>query len=545
MDDNLLQKTTSYFDSVNFNELIELWLDDVFENEFTDVEESNMSLGILFINDPKETLLKICSVCEKWIKKPNDYDLDETNTGNVSTRPVEVLWTYLNEMDIKVKQILGIIYFLCSRALKNNSSEEDKEIGLLSAKWYFCCLRVPGSSAYSVYKANLFRLCIDCFQISHMEDLLPSMVSSIDSLIPLLTVCHLGSDSTTVDYVIAKLCELVSSEQSSTSLNFDLDILSMSERERRRRSFSFILTSLAFQGLSALISSDLNGEKDYIYSVILSNLNRHILCSKVKKSNIPAKFMCIKDNCVSYICYNLKKDSEVCSRLTLTSLKRLCLSVSDKAEFRAAVSSAIVTMLYNLHVQDFVEFIQWLLLLVDAAEGNNRVFALEVMGLLLGEVPQVDKEGLPETLEIYLTPIPIIFAVLTRCDDVSPAVRTKALGVLSQHMEHMLKALMDMDFSNFPEEEFDEGIETLDINGENRSFWYNFMSLKDIVDEMSNILHRRVEDNNGMSRKAALQALENIVSFDVAYLTNENLKVRKCIFLNFLFTVMKSLTVYG
>ncbi|KAF8767087.1 condensin-2 complex subunit D3-like [Argiope bruennichi] len=525
MGDNLLQKTSRYFDSVNFSELIESWLEEVFENEFTDVEDINMSLGILFTDDPKDTLLKICDVCEDWIKKPSDFDQDESSMGNVSTRPEDVLWTYLNEMDIEVKHILGIIYFLCSKALKNTSTEEDKVIGLISAKWYFCCLRVPGSSAYSVYKANLFRLCMDCFQIVDIENLLPEMTSAVESLIPLLTVCHLGSDSTTVDYVIAKLCELVGSEQSSASLNFDLNILSMPERERRRRTFSFILTSLAFQGLSTLINSDLNGEKDYIYSVILSNLNRHILCSRVKKTSIPAKFMCVKDNCVSYICYNLKKDPEICSKLTLTSIKRLCLSVSDKAEFRAAVSNAVVTILYNLQVQDFVDFIQWLLLLVDAAEGSNRVFALEVMGLLLGNFPQINKEGLPEAMEVYLTPIPIIFAILTRCDDVSPAVRTKALGVLSQHMQHMLNALMDVDFSNYVGEEFDEEIESYDINGENRQFWYKFSSFKDMVDEMNNILHRRVEDNNGMSRKAALQALENIVSFDVIYLTDENLKL--------------------
>ncbi|GFU09250.1 condensin-2 complex subunit D3 [Nephila pilipes] len=539
MVDSLLHFTSQYFDSVNFTELDETWIDEVIENEFTDVDECELSTSFLFDGEPSYVLLNICRICNNWTLKPTTDDFEESDAGNVSTRPEEVLWTYLDQMGISIKQISAVIFFLCSKAVKVNSSHDDKKIGLLSAKWYFCILRVPGSSAYSVFNSNLFRLSIDCFQVADLIDskdalfkwrdfeaLFPTMISTLQSVVPLMSVCHFGTDSTTVDHVIRKLSELVVAEISNSRLNFDLDFLTVSERDFRKYSKSYVLTCLAYHGLSTLLNSDLNGEKEDIFAVVLSFLKHHILCVKTKKTPIPAKFLTIKDNAVLFICHHLENNKELFSTLTLNFLKRLCLSVIDKVDFRAVVSHAILSIMLHLKVLNLIEFIQWLLLLVDAAEMSNRVFAIEILARLLNDIPQVDREGLPDSLEVYLSPLPIIFAILTRCDDVSPAVRTKALNVLAQNMKCILKALMEnQDPSIFPEEEFDEDLNNFEVNGEHRSFWYRFSSFEDRVKEIINILHRRIEDNNGIARKAALQGLENIITFDPVYLTDENLKL--------------------
>ncbi|GIY98922.1 condensin-2 complex subunit D3 [Caerostris extrusa] len=435
MANNLLHITSELFNSINFKELDERWLDEVICNEFTDVQENNMSMGTLFPGDYTTAVLDLSRVCEAWIPKASD-------SGNVSTGPEKVLWPYLKKLDVSVRQIQGLIYFLCSKALKTTSSNDVKEIGLLSAKWYFTCLRVPGSRAYAVSNSSLFQLCIDCLQIPDIdsqdaafkwqdfETLLPIVISTMESLLPLLIVYDFGSDLTVIKHVIHKLYELAGSEFSNTPIDFKLNFLNIPEKEQIRQ--------------------------------------------------------------------------------------------------RAILSHAILSIMLHLLNQDVAVFIKWLLELVDDTDMNNRIFTLEMLGIILGNnLPQIGKEGLPENLQMYLSPVPIIFSILTRCDDTSPSVRSKALCVLSQHMKHILDVLMELrNPSNFRDEEFDdEEMDNNDINGQHRSFWYNFSSFKDTIEEINNILQRRIEDNNSATRKASLQALENIICFDVTYLTKENLKL--------------------
>ncbi|GFX45903.1 condensin-2 complex subunit D3 [Trichonephila clavipes] len=539
MVDDLLRLTSEYFDSVNFSELDEAWIDEVIENEFTDVEECKTDTNVLFAGDPLDILKNICLVCDGWTFKPVEDDFDESDAGNISARPDKVLWTYLDSMDITVKQICVLIYCLCSKAMKINSSHEDKKIGLLSAKWYFGILRVPGSSAYSVFNSNLFRLCVDCFQVADLidckdalfkwrdfESLFPTMISALQSLVPLMNTCHFGTDSSTTDHVIHKLSELVVSEISNPKLNFDLNFLVLSEKEfRRKYSWSYVLTCLAYQGLTSLINSDLNGEKEHNFETVLSVMNNHILCVKTKKAPIPVKFVTIKENAVSFICHHLEENKEFSSKLTQTTLKRLCFSVIDRADFRQTVAKSILAIMLHLKVEDIAEFIQWLLLLVDAHDMNNRVFGIEILGFLIETLSKIDKEGLPESLEVYLSPIPIIFAILTRCDDNSPSVRSKALSVLAQNMKGILEILVIQEPSLYLKENFSEDVNNFDQNGEHRLFWYNFSSFEEIADEIMSILHRRMDDNNGTARKSALHALENIMSFKSSFLLDENLKL--------------------
>ncbi|XP_042897875.1 condensin-2 complex subunit D3 [Parasteatoda tepidariorum] len=541
--DSLLNDTNTYFDSINFGEINERWIDEVIENEYNDVEENPMTTSILFADDPFKTLDKICLICEKWFERQSNVSEDSsfaTNTDDSAQE--EVLWTFLNNLDISVKQVLGMIYLLCSKALKTSSSLEDKKLGLVSARFYFICLKIPGSSAYSVFHPNLYRTCVDCLQMpSHVpetkdtvyvwrdfEALLPAFISTLDALIPLLNDFHLGSDITTVDFTIQKLTELFACEASNNKLNFDVNLLDMSKDERRRRySRTSTVTLLVSQGMLILARAEMNGDKESNCSFILSGLNTHILCAKIKKATtIPHKFVVIKDNAVSFVKYNLAHNQELFSKPTETTLKRLCLQVSDKSDFRATVSYAIFAIMFDLVVCDLVEFLQWLLLLVDSADTNNRTFALEVLGLLLSEnVPGVDKTGLPDSAEVYLTPIPVIFSILTRCDDIASGVRSKALTVISQHTKKLLESLTEFmkDPSTAKTEDLEEIVES-DVNGENRAFWYN-LDYRGILDEIAAIIYRRAEDSSANAKKAALQALENLILFDPVYLSADYLKL--------------------
>ncbi|GIX68043.1 hypothetical protein CDAR_103841, partial [Caerostris darwini] len=533
MDNNLLYITSELFDSINFRELDERWLDEVISNEFIDVQENNMSMGILFRGDYTTAVLDLCRVCEAWIPEASEY-------GLVSIGPENVLWPYLKKLDVSVRQIQGLVYFLCSKALKTTSSNDDKEIGLLSAKWYFTCLRIPGSSAYAVSNSSLFKLCMDCLQIPNIdsqdaafkwqdfETLLPIVISTMESLLPLLIVYDFGSDLTVIKHVIHKLYELAGCQFSNIIIDFKKNFPYMPEKEQIRLFPSYVLTSFAYEGLFSIINTDQYDEKEYILVAVLNCLSHYILCNKIKRSPIPTLFLNMKSNAVSFICYILyTNNKDQSSEYVMKFLKYLCLNVNDKFEFRAIASHAILTIMLHLLNQDVAIFIGWLLDLVDDTDINNRIFTLEMLGIILGNnLSHIDKERLPENLQMYLSPVPIIFSILTRCDDTSPSVRSKALCVLSQRMKRILDVLIELrNPSNFHDEEFvDEEMGNNEINGQHRSFWYNFSSFKDIIEEINNILQRRIKDNNSETRKASLEALENIIRFDATYLTKENLK---------------------
>ncbi|XP_054723986.1 condensin-2 complex subunit D3-like [Uloborus diversus] len=522
--------TAQHFDAINFSELSEDWIDEVTEGEYTDADENSISTNVLFIRDAASCLDDVANVCDAWCK----FLDGETNSNDISGCEEFTLWNVLEEMNINIRQVLGLVYLLCYKASKPDSSIEDKELGLKCTKFYFNLLKVPGSAAYSVYHPNLLSLCINCFCVPEIPvenkitsewkeigDILPAYTSAIESLIPLLNTLHLGNDSNIIENIVLKLSDLTSFE-SSSSIDFESLFLKTGTK-KRRNSWSYLVASLAYQALTSLTKTDLNGDIHDNYSLILACLRKHILCSKAKKaSSIPHKFLVVKDNAVSYMLFNLEQDQPLYSGETLVALKRLCLTVCDKTDFRSIVAQSVLKLMVLLLSKDFVDFIQWLLQLSDSNDLKDRIFALDILSEILVQKPKIDPGSLDEPLKTYLTEMPIIFQVLTRCDDTSAAVRTKALAVLSQNMDCILKFFDKFRDEQWEPEEFEE---VSAVNGIDRSFWYNISSHRERLNEIASILIRRNDDSNVHTRKAALQALESLISFDNTYLNEENLKL--------------------
>lgn len=537
--DDLRAITLKFFDTVNFSELNEGWIREVIDNEFTDATANTISLSMLFINEATPTLSKLADICLEWRERSIENESAFSRDADVSSAE-EVLWAVLDEMDINIKHIQSLIYLLCNRAIQKEASVEDKSIGLGCSKFYFTCLRVPGSGAYSTYHPNLFNLCIDClpapdftiekdFSIREFEKLAIIYVSALFSLIPVLKEFHLGDDSSILEHAVKKLVNLSACEiQHHIKFN---NILEMGEKELRRRfKLGSAVSILAYQAFLAILSTDLNGDKDKNYLLILSHLNKHISCYKARKNaTVSQKHIMIKENAVAFVCYNLRVH-DFCCQATQIAIKRLCLGVTDKTEIRNTVSAAVITILFNMKAEPLVETIEWFLLLVDSADIKDRVFALDILGQLLSNTHGLDPSQLPECFTNVLVNASIIFAVLTRCDDVSPLARTKALTILSQNMKCVLNFLdKTKDVKTFEIDE-DEDSERLDVenNGHHRYFWYNLTSFRERLNEIAAILQRRIDDSNVTARKAALLALENLIVFDQTYITEENLKVSYC-----------------
>lgn len=547
MEGDIVDNTNTQFECINFEELNERWITSVIDSEFTDpaIEHPSLSLGVLFTGDPVETLLNISRVCDAW--KILCAVNDESRAHNTSFRVENSFFTTLYASHYTPKQIQTFVYFLCCRAAKSSSSFEDKKIGLLAVKFYLKCMQIPGCQAFKFYHCNLFRWCLECLKVpaldestesinewDQFEQLLPEFIMVLENLLPLLDVFEL--DEETVETVIGKLSCMLATEVTNKEFDFELDFLKMPNTERERYGYSMTVTSLAFQGLLILMNHDLNGEKEVIYKLVLdSYLTNHILCDRVPhESPITAKHLAVQDHVAAFICHNLKDKNEVYSILTRDFLKRQCINVENKADFRFHVSGSVTSIMFHLRIQDLVDLIQWLFDLVNSHDQDQRSMGLEVFSHILEDIPPVDTEELPEDMKVYFGYIPYIFAVLVRCEDTSTAVRIRALIVIKQHMDLVLDSLTERkEPFNSPEEVFDEEElekqlgEPIIKNGIHRQFWYKMTTLKKILDEIVQIFHRLSDDHTSLARKVALISLESIILFDVEYLTSENMRVSK------------------
>lgn len=181
------------------------------------------------------------------------------------------------------------------------------------------------------------------------------------------------------------------------------------------------------------------------------------------------------------------------------------------------MSSRIDTRKFNL---------QGLLLYADSAEVKDRALAVDILGQCLGNLSKVNESILPDIFKKNSLRVPIAFTVLTRCEDVSPTVRAKALTALSLNMKQILQFFEETRYErSFEIDGADLTDEDSDVNGTHRFFWYRLRSFEERRNEFEAMLKRRTVDDRAFARKTALLAFQNLLIFDPNCINDEILKV--------------------
>jgi hypothetical protein len=266
----------------------------------------------------------------------------------------------------------------------------------------------------------------------------------------------------------------------------------------------------------------------------------------------------IRNHLVSLI-HKLLSELKSCAYNGVMALvQQLCVRIPDKADIRSKCVQNIAEMLKLFPYEIYEKIVIWIISLCHADSIKHRVTGLEIVIKLLsvegrtadsvsrkseeihgvssvnGHLSSTSDE---EQIEYGYMSHEMLFAViLSRCHDVSPTVRAKALSALctvttskNGYINHMMENVFVIPYM------MDEHI---DSNTGRKKGFFDFKTflnsppdVRTKVDPLPSgtvildLLDRLVDDDKVFVRKNALQAISNICQLSTKWITSKRLGV--------------------
>ncbi|XP_014681011.1 PREDICTED: condensin-2 complex subunit D3-like [Priapulus caudatus] len=193
------------------------------------------------------------------------------------------------------------------------------------------------------------------------------------------------------------------------------------------------LPQLAYVALMTIMTS-MHGQPDDLVRRVYKHLIPGILMltgtnsSAVTTQTIPKQLLSIRDQCTDFVCFLMKRDEAATVGGTRILLQHMCTRVPDKAEYRARAAHAIVVITTHLPLRAYAQAVKWLQAFSRNEKIGFRVFAIEVVLLLLGEPERQPDDSVGVQLLPYLEHKHLVRLILGRCSDKAPTARAKALA---------------------------------------------------------------------------------------------------------------------
>ncbi|EEC10193.1 condensin, putative [Ixodes scapularis] len=553
--DNLVSNTLSVFADLPFDLLDADWISAAWDNKYTDVAPADVNLLDSCEGNAYallDELSSACDVCQMWYRFSG---LDETEDANTD----EKLWKTLMDNGVHYKALLGLLYTGISHGSSSTASVVHKKIALRFAKLYFNLVLVPGSNAYRIFQESLFERAIQTLRlpsknsvgsldgggsrnasqmtgsrgskhaakkkaVSQQENLdmdgsdgasvvhevlseeallefLGFVTDALKDLVCMLQQFSLRQYGEATESMIQQLCELTQFDIPGASVSFSID------RVQDYRNWNYrYLTTFAYCALKLLCLPQ-HGDPGDNFRFAAKNLMPHILMLSAGNAQTVGKpFTSIRDNAVSFVTHVASKCDaslrENFQETLLVLIHNLAFSAVDRTDFRLKTGQAVLTVMGELEDEMFLRAVHWFTKLATSPMSSRRVFALEMILLLIWDQRVVDKRS-----ELLLT-------AMKRCNDKVATVKAKALSVLasvtSERAESwvpLLKVSGEVD----PEE---EGAEGQQVAVED-----------DRLSQLMEVLKYRVEDPKVNVRKAALSLLQNVLCASADFAKEEYLEI--------------------
>lgn len=553
--DNLVSNTLSVFADLPFDLLDADWINAAWDNKYTDVAPADVNLLDSCEGNAYallDELSSACDVCQMWYRFSG---LDETEDANTD----EKLWKTLMDNGVHYKALLGLLYTGISHGSSSTASVVHKKIALRFAKLYFNLVLVPGSNAYRIFQESLFERAIQTLRlpsknsvgsldgggsrnasqmtasrgskhaakkkaVSQQESLdmdgsdgasvvhevlseeallefLGFVTDALKDLVCMLQQFSLRQYGEATESMIQQLCELTQFDIPGASVSFSID------RVQDYRNWNYRhLTTFAYCALKLLCLPQ-HGDPGDNFRFAAKNLMPHILMLSAGNAQTVGKpFTSIRDNAVSFVTHvastcdaSLRENFQ---ETLLVLIHNLAFSAVDRTDFRLKTGQAVLTVMGELEDEMFLRAVHWFTKLATSPMSTRRVFALEMILLLIWDQRVADKRS-----ELLLT-------AMKRCNDKVATVKAKALSVLasvtSERAESwvpLLKVSGEVD----PEE---EGAEGQQVAVED-----------DRLSQLMEVLKYRVEDPKVNVRKAALSLLQNVLCASADFAKEEYLEI--------------------
>ncbi|ESO91741.1 hypothetical protein LOTGIDRAFT_233338 [Lottia gigantea] len=593
------------FSALPINSINQDWVKDVWTADFTDLGEIPEETVTIVSND-RYNISQLEDCCKLLVKEKDGR-----------------LWTLLVDNDISLKSTVVLLYYLLDIGTKVNSNYVMKEASILAASVYIKLLALPGSGAFKVFHPEIIVKCVEILKFFDNvgstkrkvssdsggskkkkgqkkrkrkntaeedsslnndedvsinddddidEELTPSQVNRLMKLLLnlLKDLTHLfegfslKSSYSTAHRLISYFVQLTRQEM------VDVDFYSWPSIE------NMSVPCLAYRCL------DLMCTVPSLNITILTAVCKYILPNLLMagKSVVRADTK-IVDQTVEFLRYIMKTGGETTIPVISTLIQHMSTKVLDKSDFRLTVAKAIVTLLQDFPAPSYSKVLEWLLKLSQHAKMSHRIFALEVVTLLLGRKEPESIDDVNDETVLITKHKSLMSVILARCSDLSPSVRSKAILGFSQcfvslntdvvsamreivtpranasRQKHPPHLIPTPDLQNRVETRITP--ESISKDGENETplvtpsdsdvnvtvgnttstsrnrtvFPFTpFVGVQltpgfnpDLTDNegVISMLRRRSSDENAGVRKAAVQALQNIILFEKPNFRKENL----------------------
>ncbi|XP_027044721.1 condensin-2 complex subunit D3-like [Pocillopora damicornis] len=263
-----------------------------------------------------------------------------------------------------------------------------------------------------------------------------------------------------------------------------------------------------------VICSPLHGDVGTITHTVFEHLISNVLMvfggAIASNGTISRNVQNIKDQAVAFICYLARKETKevLCSVEVL--VQNIFTSCPERAEYRITVAKAVVDIMKILPVNQYASLIEWIDMYSKNDKISYRIFALDVFSLLLVEPERIlpDENLQDDDKKKLLCKKYLLDIIIARCSDRAPMVRAKALQYFAQcaTLENSALVLRVKEALHEPLESPAEGTPTLNRQANSKQTETRNIGV---------IIRKRTRDEKVGVRKAALQALESVITLNL------------------------------
>ncbi|KAL2078279.1 hypothetical protein ACEWY4_025964 [Coilia grayii] len=571
---------------LKLRDVSKVWVDAVWEAEFCDPERLD-SVIVEKITEGGTDVFK--SVRTELLPFSNDI-----------TESAQNVWVLLKENGISVKALVAVISHFILAGKSKTSSLDERLHALQAASVYLLLLKIPGSVANQVFHQILFESSLGLIQKCWPNDSsgkkrkkdLPSssqakpkgrkrakndkemgnedddsddeasedletsfsaqellrIRSEIEALVK--TLLHLLKDPSLqcrpqcVNVCVQILTELTRFDPSVevTSFSDSVDIDRMDT-----------LTELAYHGLWILCSSHVARDK-CLKSVFSRLLYVIVMMSRDEGQSRPTLLvqsqavLSARDQAIRFISHVVDELKEAATPMLHILVQHICDKMVEKVDYRAKGSRAVGQLVMKMPLPTRAKFIQWLYRYSLKTQVAYRLFALDVVMVLLDdlddEIAAEQKASLEEGQAEFLTRRFLVQTLMfRRSSDSSATVRAHALQCLARCMD-----LQTHNTTRCVQELFQasdvESRSSLVIDGSEgvvsaqsgvslgqfstfRTIQYRQISgnSADTSQDPMELLRKRVSDPKTSVRKAALEAIAGLLKHNVISCSKEQLSL--------------------
>ncbi|XP_060560859.1 condensin-2 complex subunit D3-L-like [Ruditapes philippinarum] len=223
-------------------------------------------------------------------------------------------------------------------------------------------------------------------------------------------------------YSVEIITPLTRHETETFDGNFDSSV------SRSRQS----IPALAYKCLQALCGQHHGHVRSIINSVFKHLMPNLIMLVDMKPVQTVTKQITVtQDHAATFVCILIKQCGDKALENVRTLIQHMCVEVTDRAEYRTRVTQTIVHITKEMPNESYSKLVRWFHKLSRNTQPSNRCFAVEISSALLALPERTMTDDVSVDLLPYTSHSALLGLILDKCTDVAASVRARGISCLT------------------------------------------------------------------------------------------------------------------